>query len=61
LLATATSVVEGHPCACSAHGLATRLGVEAPIIREVHAMLYDDKEPRRAVQDLLGRDTKAED
>jgi len=61
LLATATSVVEGHPCACSAHGLATRLGVEAPIIREVHAMLYEDKEPRRAVQDLLGRDTKAED
>ena len=61
LLATATSVVEGHPCALSAHELAVRLGVDAPIIREVHAMLYEDKEPRRAVQDLLGRDTKAED
>lgn len=61
LLVSATSVVEGHPCALSAHELAVRLGVDAPIIREVHAMLYEDKEPRRAVQDLLGRDTKAED
>ena len=61
LLASATSVVEGHPCALSAHGLAARLGVDAPIIGEVHAMLYADKDPRRAVQDLLGRESKAED
>jgi glycerol-3-phosphate dehydrogenase (NAD(P)+) len=61
LLASATSVVEGHPCALSAHGLAARMGVEAPIIGEVHAMLYHGKDPRRAVQDLLGRGSKAED
>lgn len=61
LLASLTSVVEGHPCALSAHGLAARLGVDAPIIGEVHAMLYDGKDPRRAVQDLLGRESKAED
>ncbi len=61
LLASATSVVEGHPCALSAHGLATRKGVDAPIISEVHAMLYEGKDPRRAVQDLLSRGSKAED
>jgi glycerol-3-phosphate dehydrogenase len=37
------------------------LTVETPIIDEVHAMLYEGKDVRRAVNDLLSRDTKAED
>ena len=48
-------------CSSDLHGLAARMGVEAPIIGEVHAMLYHGKDPRRAVQDLLGRGSKAED
>ncbi len=61
LLAAATTAIEGFPTARSAHELATRLGVPCPIICEVHAMLYAAKEPRHAVADLLGRDSKAED
>ena len=36
-------------------------GVETPIIDEVYAMLYESKDIRKAVTDLLSRDTKAED
>jgi glycerol-3-phosphate dehydrogenase (NAD(P)+) len=61
ILATSRDVVEGFPTARSAHELAQRREVVAPIIAEVHAMLYENKDPRRAVQDLLGRDSKAED
>lgn len=61
LLAAARDVVEGYPTARSAHQLAARLGVPAPITAEVHAMLYEGKDPRKAVIDLLSRDLKAED
>lgn len=61
LLAATTSAVEGYPTARSAHELARRQEVPCPIIAEVYAMLYEDKNPRQAVADLLGRDTKAED
>ena len=49
------------PTARSAYRLARRLQVETPIIDEVHAMLYEGKDVRRALGDLLSRDTKAED
>jgi glycerol-3-phosphate dehydrogenase (NAD(P)+) len=61
LLAAATTVVEGHPTARSAHQLAERAGVPCPIIAEVHAMLYLGKPARRAVSDLLNREVKPED
>ncbi|MFM7102546.1 MAG: NAD(P)H-dependent glycerol-3-phosphate dehydrogenase [Verrucomicrobiota bacterium] len=61
LLAATPAAVEGYPTAQAAHQLAGRLGVDAPIIAEVHAMLYEAKDARRAVQDLLGRESKAED
>lgn len=61
LLAAAKDVVEGYPTALSAHQLASRLGVPAPITAEVHSMLYENKDPRKAVIDLLSRDLKAED
>ena len=61
ILAHTVSAVEGYPTCRSAHELAVRLGVEAPIIAEVHAMLYEGKEVRRAVHDLLNRESKAED
>lgn len=61
VLAESVSAVEGYPTAKSAWALACRLGVEAPILAEVHAMLHEGKDVRRAVQDLLSRDSKAED
>jgi glycerol-3-phosphate dehydrogenase (NAD(P)+) len=60
ILATMTSVAEGHPTARSAVRLARKLGVEAPIIEQVHAMLYEGKDPGRAVRDLMARDSKPE-
>jgi glycerol-3-phosphate dehydrogenase (NAD(P)+) len=54
-------LAEGYPTSRSACRLARKLNVETPIIDEVHAMLYEGKDVRRALSDLLSRDTKAED
>ncbi len=61
LLQGGTRLAEGVPTARSAHRLAHKLKVETPIIDEVHAMLYEGKDVRRALGDLLSRDAKAED
>ena len=61
LIQPGEKLAEGVPTARSAHLLARKLDVETPIIDEVHAMLYERKNIRLAVNDLLSRDTKAED
>jgi len=61
VLASMTSVVEGCPTARSACELARKLNLSTPIIDEVHAMLYEGKNVRQAVQDLTTRESKAED
>jgi len=53
-------VAEGVQTTLSAYQLAQRLGVEAPIIDQMYQILYGDKEPRRAVSDLMERELKAE-
>ncbi len=59
--AATVAIAEGVPTARSALRLAQRLGVDVPIIHEVHAMLFEGKDVRQGVRDLLGRDLKAED
>ena len=54
-------LAEGYPTARSAHRLAREKNVSTPIIDEVHAMLYEGKEPKKAVRDLIMRAFKAED
>ena len=61
IVAGTQSVAEGYPTARAAFRLARKLGVETPIIDEVHAMLYEGKEVRQAVQDLMSREPKPED
>jgi glycerol-3-phosphate dehydrogenase (NAD(P)+) len=61
ILPTLSSVAEGYPTARSAAQLAARLKLDAPIIRQVHAMLYENKSPREALRDLVTRDSKSED
>lgn len=51
---------EGYPTSRAAWQLARKFNVETPIIDEVYAMLYQAKEPRRAVADLTTRESKAE-
>ena len=54
-------LAEGYPTARSAHRLAQDKEVATPIIDEVHAMLYEGKNPKLAVRDLISRAFKAED
>lgn len=61
VLEAMVSVVEGFPTARSARQLGQRLEVVTPIIDEVHAMLYEEKNPKEAVRDLMTRELKAED
>jgi glycerol-3-phosphate dehydrogenase (NAD(P)+) len=53
-------VAEGIPTTKSAFECARRLGIETPIIDQVYAALYEGKAPPQAMQELLGRDQKAE-
>jgi glycerol-3-phosphate dehydrogenase (NAD(P)+) len=54
-------LAEGYPTARSAHRLAREKKVPTPIIDEVHALLYENKEPKKAVRALIMRAFKAED
>lgn len=60
ILAARPDVVEGHPTARSALELARRLEVDVPIIEQVDAMIHHGKEPQRAVEDLLQRESRPE-
>jgi glycerol-3-phosphate dehydrogenase (NAD(P)+) len=53
-------VAEGVKTTLAAKALAARLGVEMPIIDQVHAVLYEGKDPRRAVRELMVRTLKDE-
>lgn len=53
-------VAEGIPTAKSAFECARRLGVETPIIDQIYNVLYHEKPLLSAMQELLGRDPKAE-
>lgn len=59
-LAGRASVAEGVNTARSAVALGERHGVELPIAREVHEVLFRGKAPRQAVSDLMERELKAE-
>jgi len=53
-------VAEGVTTASGAHQLARRANAITPIIDEVFACLYTDKDPRLAVRALMSRDPKPE-
>ncbi len=53
-------VAEGVRTTRSVRDLAHRHDVEMPITEEVHAMLYEGKDPRISVEDLMTRELKPE-
>jgi glycerol-3-phosphate dehydrogenase (NAD(P)+) len=59
--ASVQAIAEGYPTTRSAYQLARRHEVTTPIIAEVFAMLYEGKDVRQGVRDLMSRDLKAED
>jgi glycerol-3-phosphate dehydrogenase (NAD(P)+) len=60
VLSSLGHVAEGVKTAKSAHHLAAHLDVEMPICGEVYRVLYEGKEPRQAVRDVLTRPLKKE-
>jgi glycerol-3-phosphate dehydrogenase (NAD(P)+) len=60
ILASMTMVAEGVYTTKSVHERATKMGIAMPIAAEVYQVLYEDKDPRQAVQDLMGRSPKGE-
>lgn len=53
-------VAEGVKTTLSAYQLAQQLKIDAPIIQQMYAILYQDKDPRQAVNDLMLRELKSE-
>src|SRR5690606_8944748 len=60
ILASMTMVAEGVATTRAAQALAERAGVEMPIVREVHAVLFEGRNPRVAVENLMLREPKPE-
>jgi len=53
-------VVEGFRNAKEVYNLASRVGVEMPITEQIYQVLYQQKDPRAAALDLLGREKREE-
>ena len=60
VLAGMSSVAEGVPTTQAVVRLARRHGVQMPITEAVHAVLFDGRDPRAALMELMGRDPKPE-
>lgn len=60
LLAASKSVVEGHRTTQSFFELVKERGIDAPILSEIHKVLYAAKPPAEALAALMGRELKRE-
>ncbi|HEX7240923.1 MAG TPA: NAD(P)H-dependent glycerol-3-phosphate dehydrogenase [Longimicrobiaceae bacterium] len=60
ILAGMTEVAEGVRTARSARDLAARTGIEMPIVEEIHAVLFEARPPREAVERLMLRQPRPE-
>jgi glycerol-3-phosphate dehydrogenase (NAD(P)+) len=59
-LSEMTMVAEGYKTAPPAFHLAERLNIDAPLIREAHLILYDGKNPKQSLIDLMAREMPGE-
>ena len=60
ILRGATTVAEGVRTTKAARELAERYHVEMPVVEEVYRILYEGKDPRQALRDLMTRELKGE-
>jgi glycerol-3-phosphate dehydrogenase (NAD(P)+) len=60
LLAGRRTVVEGHRTTQALYDLCRQRGIEAPILSEVYAILYEGKKPLAALMALMTRELKRE-
>ena len=59
-LKEAGGVVEGYFAAANAKKLADKLGVEMPISQAAYEVLYENKDPRTVIHELMAREKKYE-
>jgi glycerol-3-phosphate dehydrogenase (NAD(P)+) len=55
-----STVAEGVKTAKATRELARKHGVEMPVVDEVYRIIYEKKDPRLALQDLMGRELREE-
>jgi glycerol-3-phosphate dehydrogenase (NAD(P)+) len=60
ILAESVQVVEGVAMAQAALKLGEKFGIELPIVKAVHEVLFEGKAPLLAIRDLMGRQPRAE-
>ncbi|GFK93026.1 Glycerol-3-phosphate dehydrogenase [NAD(P)+] [Fundidesulfovibrio magnetotacticus] len=60
ILTEMRTVAEGVKTTQAVHTLAARLKVDLPITAQVHAVLFEDKDPGQAVRDLMARSLRDE-
>jgi glycerol-3-phosphate dehydrogenase (NAD(P)+) len=60
ILKNMVEVAEGVPTTLAAKSLSIKLGIDMPITDEVYNVLFADKEPYAAIQDLMTREPKRE-
>ena len=60
ILAERKMTVEGYRTTQCFQHLCCDLRLDAPILNEIHDVLYRQKEPRLSIQSLMGRELKAE-
>jgi glycerol-3-phosphate dehydrogenase (NAD(P)+) len=60
VLSETPQVVEGVPATRAARALAERYGVSMPIVEQAHAVLFEGRDPRVAMAELMARDPTAE-
>ena len=58
--ASTPTVAEGVFTACSVHEKSQQMGIPMPISTEVYRVLYEAKDPRVAVNDLMMRELRSE-
>ncbi|MDQ6911509.1 MAG: NAD(P)-dependent glycerol-3-phosphate dehydrogenase [Verrucomicrobiota bacterium] len=60
IIASTKTVAEGVPTTKSAFECARRLNIETPIVDQIFNILYQNKKPAEALEELLARDQKSE-
>lgn len=60
ILKTTEMVVEGAGTSKSCHELCRKYGAEMPITEQIYSVIYEGKDPKTAVRELMTRERKAE-
>ena len=60
IISSMRMVAEGIKTSESTVALAGKLAVEMPIAQQIYSVLYEDKDPRKAINELMVRELKEE-